>query len=226
MSKGSPRVRTLMWVWSRQSNSCCAIAQARTSTACLVYPPASGSEHKFNATMPRGTHRGRGISSNSTQSTPYTQTRRGRWSAPWVQQQPSAVPLPTPPVTSQPDLASQRIADLTLQGLVSIVRAIVQEDRAVAALSTTMTAGGIPPSGSTSAAAVALSGSTPLPLLTSASPVTSSLAHPGTSGGLPEHSGASMSWSTLLLTSTLPVTTTLTHPGTSGGFPGSSGGMC
>ena len=172
-----------------------------------------------NATMPRGTRCERGISSNSTRSTLYTQARRGRRSAPRVQQQPSAVPLPTPPATSQPGLASQRIADLSLQGLVSVVRAIVQEDRAVAALPVTTTTGGTPPSGSTS---VALSGSTPLPLLTSASPVTSSLAHPGTSGGLPESSGVSVSWSTPLLTSTLPVTSTLT----SGGFPGSSGGMC
>ena len=83
------------------------------------------------------------------------------------------------------------------------------------------------PLGSTSAAAVSLSGSTPLPLLTSTSPVTSLLAHPGTSGGLPGPRGVvSVSWSTPLLTSTLPVTSTLTHPGTSGGFPGSSGGMC
>ena len=144
MSKGPPRVRTLMWVWLRQSNSCHAIAQARTSTTPSRLSTCIGLGTQVQHYYATGNSSWEENFLHSTQSTPYTQTRRGHRSTPWVQQQPSADPPPMPPATSQSDLASQRIADLSLQGLVSVVCTIIQEDRAVVALSITTTAGGTP----------------------------------------------------------------------------------
>ena len=163
---------------------CCC---GTTELVVSLYRSESDHLSLISTIMPRGSRRRRAISPVSTasgRSTPYgvsTRGQRGRSA-----RQPASQTPPPSSAAPRSDSSERRVADLSLEDLISVVRDIVREHRDVAATTAATTSGPVL-SDSTPASSVSVSWATPL--VTSTIPVAPALPQPAISSGPFEHSG-------------------------------------